>query len=894
MSGTASEESAVEALADEFLERRRRGETPTMAEYEARFPHLAHEIRAVFPVLGLVEDFKPGDPDLTGSFAGGSGVALGPSMQRLGDFRLLREVGRGGMGVVYEAEQESLGRRVAIKALNNARNDPNIVLRFHREAKAAARLHHTNIVPVFGAGESDGVHFIVMQFIAGLGLDAVLDEVRRIERSTDVAPDPGLNFTARDAAGSLITGRWRASAGPASAEITTDIPDLPGSSPTLPGHRKTSHSGASTRHLAESVARIGLQVAEALDYAHGQGILHRDVKPSNLLLDGHGTVWVADFGLAKLASEADLTHTGDIVGTLRYMAPERFQGRCDARSDVFSLGLTLYELLARRPAFDASDRNALIRQVTQGTPRRLRLVAPSVPRDLETIVHKAIEHDPNSRYESASEMAEDLRRFLDDRPIAARRAGPAERLARWSRRNPMIAALSTALALALIVGSVVATTFAVLAHQQAEKATVALESEDKALKKSFAALESLEVKDKELRRTLYAARATLLQGAAESRDFERASDLLDLTSPADGEPDLRGFEWFHWRRFVHPEVRSRKFPFMNTLRSFSPGGDKLAAIVAGSSQSDDLYVWDVGTGRTILRVELPRGQWAAPLFGAAGARLAVAGTIGVEIGLPAGARRRHEGADRLRVLGREVVARQHHAGVTGIAFVGEQHDHRLEVRLFLDRVGFGREIAFLHHAWIGQERRAVGGVFAHLAVAEAILGLEPHPEGADRGVGQQDRVALEIGQGFHARAGMGDQDLRVLLHEGGHRLHRHLFGGQVHYDKSVRADPHLRRAGGDELRNIGSRAAGQDGHVQAALGVFAIGQRLVEAALLGLRQPVGRELDGKCGRRRMAGRFRAAEHGARQKADPAKSRLHATSPSQQHPKTRPPPRRRQG
>src|SRR5262249_20816519 len=150
------------------------------------------------------------------------------------------------------------------------------------------------------------------------------------------------------------------------------------------------------------------------------GILHRDVKPSNLLLDNHGNVWVADFGLAKTADADDLTHTGDILGTIRYMAPERFAGRCDARSDVYSLGLTLYELVALKPAYEASDRHALIERVLHDEPERLKRRAPGVPRDLETIIAKASARDPAVRYATASAMAEDLRRFVEDRPIRAR------------------------------------------------------------------------------------------------------------------------------------------------------------------------------------------------------------------------------------------------------------------------------------------------------------------------------------------------------------------------------------------------------------------------------------------------------------------------------------------
>src|SRR5262249_29263598 len=182
MNESVSQPNRVEALAEEFLERRRQGERLTIADYTAKYPELAEEIRAFFPALLLVEDLKPDTADVTGPAAA---AGLGPGIPggRLGDYRILREVGRGGMGVVYEAEQESLGRHVALKVLPaQALLDPRHVQRFHREARAAARLHHTNIVPVFGVGEDAGLHYYVMQFIHGLGLDQVLDELRRLRR----------------------------------------------------------------------------------------------------------------------------------------------------------------------------------------------------------------------------------------------------------------------------------------------------------------------------------------------------------------------------------------------------------------------------------------------------------------------------------------------------------------------------------------------------------------------------------------------------------------------------------------------------------------------------------------------------------------------------------------
>jgi tetratricopeptide (TPR) repeat protein len=225
------------------------------------------------------------------------------------------------------------------------------------------------------------------------------------------------------------------------------------------------------------VARIGVQVADALEYAHKQGILHRDIKPSNLLLDTRGTVWVTDFGLAKASDQPNLTHTGDILGTLRYMPPEAFEGKSAARGDIYSLGLTLYELLALRPAFGEKERGRLVHQVTGEEAARLGKVNPEVPRDLETIVHKAIEREPGHRYATAGELAADLQRFVDDEPIQARRTTPTEQLLRWSRRHPGIAALSGILAAVLIivasVSLVVAGRMAVLARDAEEAARAA-------------------------------------------------------------------------------------------------------------------------------------------------------------------------------------------------------------------------------------------------------------------------------------------------------------------------------------------------------------------------------------------------------------------------------------
>ena len=213
----------------------------------------------------------------------------------------------------------------------------------------------------------------------------------------------------------------------------------------------------SGRRYAIAIARLGAQVADALEYAAEQGIIHRDVKPSNILLDLCGTAWVTDFGLAKVFGLEDLTHSGDLVGTLRYMAPERFKGEADRRSDVYSLGLTLYELLALRPAHNESDRVRLVRQVTDEEAPRLSKLDPTIPRDLATIVHKAMAREPAERYATAALLATGLRCFLEDRPIAARRPSLLDRAAKWSRRHKaVIATAAAALVLLLVAVSIVA------------------------------------------------------------------------------------------------------------------------------------------------------------------------------------------------------------------------------------------------------------------------------------------------------------------------------------------------------------------------------------------------------------------------------------------------------
>src|SRR5262249_13440005 len=315
MTGPRSELDAVGRLAEAFLARYRRGERPSLAEYTENHPELAEQIRDLFPALVVMEELGSVEGPRAGLPAG-TIPGRGALPERLGDYRILREEGRGGMGIVYEAVQESLGRHVALKVLSShGLVTPTNRERFRREARASARLHHTNIVPVHGVGEHEGIPYYAMQFIQGQGLDEVLKEVRRL-RGKDVPPpaeDPGPGTErSRSLAQGLLSGHFaragvRPRVGGALAEAPTE-----GSA----GGRAPASSASGTELTAQSeseyfrsVARMGAQVAAGLDYAHQQGVLHRDIKPSNLLLDARGTVWITDFGLAKAEGTDELSHT---------------------------------------------------------------------------------------------------------------------------------------------------------------------------------------------------------------------------------------------------------------------------------------------------------------------------------------------------------------------------------------------------------------------------------------------------------------------------------------------------------------------------------------------------------------------------------------------------------
>jgi eukaryotic-like serine/threonine-protein kinase len=475
----------VEPLADDFLSRRRRGDRPTPAEYAARFPEHATRILSLFPALELLEGLKPRPEDDAGvseSPIGGSAHSDGASAfssggdrpRRLGDYTLVRELGRGGMGIVYEAEHESLKSRMALKVMHpRFRADATYLRRFQTEARSAAKLHHTNIVPVFDYGQEEGVCYYAMQCIEGVGLDRVLDDVRRLRSpgNGDVAAGTvgAAQGTVFDVAKGplptisrgLMTGQF---ADPPAAAIDGSCAqartDGSASAVTVGGAStaNSSFAGQPESIYFREVARLGAQIADALDYAHRQGVIHRDIKPPNLLLDAQGNVWVTDFGLAKLVEGGELSHSHDLVGTLRFMAPERLRGVTSPLGDVYSLGATLYELLTLKPAFAEYDQVRLIEQITHESPVPLRQHDHRIPRDLETLVEKALAKAPKDRFATAAELGDELRRYLESRPIRSRPTGPVERLWRWCRRNPAVAAaglLTTVLAIGMTIAALI-------------------------------------------------------------------------------------------------------------------------------------------------------------------------------------------------------------------------------------------------------------------------------------------------------------------------------------------------------------------------------------------------------------------------------------------------------
>jgi eukaryotic-like serine/threonine-protein kinase len=576
----------VAQVADEFSAELERGDAPRVEDYAERYPALAQQLLEVLPALKLMRAVNE-----AASSAGGrlKHAAIAPG-ERLGEYRIICEIGRGGMGVVYEAEQLSLGRHVALKVLPTiAALDARHLQRFKNEAHAAAQLHHTNIVPVYGLGCEDDLHFYAMQIIEGQTLADLIHSRRR-------AGDPEMEST----------------------------------TPSLAANKIPDPAGFSDFRQA---AEWGIQASEALEHAHQVGILHRDIKPANLLIDREGQLWVTDFGLARLAGYSDLTLTGDLLGTIRYTSPEQALSKhalVDQRADIYSLGVTLYELLTSEPAFGESDRVALLHQVAFEEPRAPRRLNAAIPTELETIVLKSIAKSRNERYQSARELADDLRRFLDNRPIFARRPTPWQRVKKWSQRHRAIvstAALTSAAALVAI------TILATLDRMQIKREQT--ETQNALATATARGLETKKARD-DLQRTLAdtftssgliaadrgeAAQAvlwfaqaaetaaTLLVSEEEGRKIDGGEGDLQVKED-EGRVRANRQRFRFWSRRVPIPVMGSGFG--NDIRTFrfQPGGDRLL----GVGQEGRCRILDIRDNKTIelgtVAKPVSAGDWS--------------------------------------------------------------------------------------------------------------------------------------------------------------------------------------------------------------------------------------------------------------------------------------------
>jgi|GEM_PF-4490710 len=436
----------AEAL-EEYERAQERGTPISDAELLTRYPDLSDDLRDCLSSLRVIRRERGSDDDIASPVFNPLPDEL-LADRAIGDYRLIREIGRGGMGVVYEAEQISLRRTVALKLLPFAALlDPRHLQRFKNEACAAAQLHHPHIVPIFGVGADRGVHYYSMQLIEGRSLSGILQSLReRVQAERDRGT-------------------------PASGHQNLPTDQQHGLETTLSAHRHTS------REYFRTVARLGVEAALALEHAHQNGIVHRDIKPSNLLLDDNGRLWVADFGLAQFLNTPSVTMTGDLVGTLRYMSPEQASGArmVDHRTDLYSLCLTLYEMSTLEPAVRAQKRADILRAVLSEEVAPPTRWNPAVPRELETILLKGLTREPDGRYQTAAQLAEDLQRFMEDRPVLARRPGPVEITSKWLKRHrPIVLTAGFSAVLLLIAMSVLATIAAVRMKESADGARASL------------------------------------------------------------------------------------------------------------------------------------------------------------------------------------------------------------------------------------------------------------------------------------------------------------------------------------------------------------------------------------------------------------------------------------
>ena len=514
----------------------------------------------------------------------------------LGDFRILRQIGRGGMGIVYEAEQISLRRRVALKILPFATLiDPKQLQRFKTESLIEAQLSHPNIISVLSVGQENYVHYFAMPLIDGISASEWIArwrqdaEVTRASNHTRGGFKTEIREGEAPAEPEFAASSARQEPRPPGFEIAS------GESVVNPSAKSDSQIVRERLHRVSDIAR---QIACALEYAHQNGVLHRDVKPSNILVDKQGKAYLTDFGLAH-APDGNLTMTGDVMGTLRYMSPEQALGRraeVGERSDIYSLGATLYEMVTLRPMFADEDTESLLSAIAGHEPARLRAIDAQIPRDLETIVLTATAKESGDRYESAQAMADDLQRFLDDRPILAHRPRLADRIARWSRRHRglVYAAVGVSLLLSAILG---ASSLVVLRGSQRTQGALNHVAE-----------------------LLYASDMQLAYQAWDKKWIGEAVSILTRHLPKARDRDQRGVEWFLLRSLVQrtPPLVLHSHPGVVWELAVFPDRERIATV------GDDglVRIWQLSKGRRLSTIKTGDATLAAVAVSPCGTMLA--------------------------------------------------------------------------------------------------------------------------------------------------------------------------------------------------------------------------------------------------------------------------------
>ncbi|MEM1067511.1 MAG: protein kinase [Planctomycetota bacterium] len=496
--------------------------------------------------------------------------------RRLGDFRILHEVGRGGMGVVYEAEQLSLGRRVALKVLPFAAMlDSRQLVRFKTEAQAAAKLHHPNIVPVYFVGCERSVHFYAMQLINGQSLSSAIHSLRDQVQAGVALGSASLQSSPNESTGDRA------------------------SSATL--HSKSNNT--KTNHCRTMVKMI-IQAADALEHAHLSGIVHRDIKPGNLLLDSNQDLWVTDFGLARIEQNQQLTMTGDVVGTIRYMSPEQAASSrtIDHRTDIYSLGVTLYEALTLQPPFVSSDRQELLNKIARQDPAAPSKLNPQIAEELDAIVLKAIEKEPQARYDSAEAFAEDLRCYLDNRPVSARRPSLATKTQKWLRRHPAVLRSGLVILFLLAIVSTLSTIFVSRAYNEAEDALEMAAVAAENLEDSRKIAEATSDKNEGL---LYVRGLSLIAASLREGDGAGAADQMQQNPAFSERPELRGIEWafLHRALFVGNRLIAEQDSEFTATAYSQPSNPDLPCFFAFGDAAGRIQLWDATSRRRVCDLD---------------------------------------------------------------------------------------------------------------------------------------------------------------------------------------------------------------------------------------------------------------------------------------------------